>query len=108
MIEFLPPVDVGDVQLDDRAGKHLQRIQDGQGGEGEGGGVDDDSGALVDRLMDPADDLRLRVRLQELERVMVGGAPLNDEFGRAIGADAYCRDAATAVETAKELVRKAS
>jgi 5-methyltetrahydrofolate--homocysteine methyltransferase len=40
--------------------------------------------------------------------VMVGGAPLNDEFGRAIGADAYCRDAATAVETARELVRKAS
>jgi len=40
--------------------------------------------------------------------VMVGGAPLNDEFGRAIGADAYCRDAATAVETAKELVRRAS
>jgi 5-methyltetrahydrofolate--homocysteine methyltransferase len=40
--------------------------------------------------------------------VMVGGAPLNDEFGRAIGADAYCRDAATAVETAKELVRRVS
>jgi 5-methyltetrahydrofolate--homocysteine methyltransferase len=40
--------------------------------------------------------------------VMVGGAPLNDEFGRAIGADAYCRDAATAVEKAKELVRRAS
>ncbi len=40
--------------------------------------------------------------------VMVGGAPLNDEFGRAIGADAYCRDAATAVETAKELLRRAS
>jgi 5-methyltetrahydrofolate--homocysteine methyltransferase len=35
---------------------------------------------------------------------MVGGAPLNDEFGQAIGADAYCRDAATAVETAKRLV----
>jgi len=40
--------------------------------------------------------------------VMVGGAPLNEEFGNAIGADAYCRDAATAVETAKELIRKAS
>jgi len=40
--------------------------------------------------------------------VMVGGAPLNEEFGTAIGADAYCRDAATAVETAKELIRKAS
>jgi 5-methyltetrahydrofolate--homocysteine methyltransferase len=36
--------------------------------------------------------------------VMVGGAPLNDEFGTAIGADAYCRDAATAVEVAKKLV----
>ena len=38
--------------------------------------------------------------------VMVGGAPLNEEFGRAIGADAYCRDAAVAAETAKTLVEK--
>ena len=36
--------------------------------------------------------------------VLVGGAPLNEEFGQAIGADAYCRDAAVAVETAKTLV----
>ena len=36
--------------------------------------------------------------------VLVGGAPLNEEFGEAIGADAYCRDAATAVEIAKQLV----
>ena len=35
---------------------------------------------------------------------MVGGAPLNEEFGEAIGADAYCRDAAVAVETAKRLI----
>ena len=40
--------------------------------------------------------------------VLVGGAPLNEEFGSAIGADAYCRDAATAVETAKEMVGRAS
>ena len=40
--------------------------------------------------------------------VLVGGAPLNEEFGQAIGADAYCRDAATAVEVAKELVAAAS
>jgi methanogenic corrinoid protein MtbC1 len=40
--------------------------------------------------------------------VLVGGAPLNEEFGEAVGADAYCRDAATAVETAKELVAAAS
>ncbi len=38
--------------------------------------------------------------------VMVGGAPLNEEFGKAIGADAYCRDAAVAVETAKELMKR--
>ena len=33
--------------------------------------------------------------------VLVGGAPLNEEFGKAVGADAYCRDAAVAVETAR-------
>lgn len=38
--------------------------------------------------------------------VLVGGAPLNEEFGTAIGADAYCRDAATAVEVAKDLVQQ--
>jgi len=38
--------------------------------------------------------------------VLVGGAPLNEEFGKAIGADAYCRDAAVAVETAKEWVAR--
>ena len=38
--------------------------------------------------------------------VLVGGAPLNQEFGDAIGADAYCRDAAVAAETATALVQK--
>ena len=38
--------------------------------------------------------------------VLVGGAPLNEEFGQAIGADGYCRDAATAVEMAKQLVQE--
>jgi len=38
--------------------------------------------------------------------VLCGGAPLNEEFGKAIGADAYCRDAAVAVETAKEFMLK--
>ena len=38
--------------------------------------------------------------------VLVGGAPLNEEFGKAVGADAYCRDAATAVDTAAELMKK--
>ncbi len=38
--------------------------------------------------------------------VLVGGAPLNEEFGEAIGADAYCRDASVAVETAKEMIKE--
>jgi 5-methyltetrahydrofolate--homocysteine methyltransferase len=38
--------------------------------------------------------------------VLVGGAPLNEAFAQAIGADAYCRDAAVAVETAKEMVAR--
>jgi methylmalonyl-CoA mutase cobalamin-binding domain/chain len=38
--------------------------------------------------------------------VLVGGAPLNEEFATAIGADAYCRDAAVAVDTAKALMAR--
>ncbi|NBR89275.1 MAG: cobalamin-binding protein [Rhodobacteraceae bacterium] len=44
--------------------------------------------------------------LREEYIVLVGGAPLNEEFGKAIGADAYCRDAAVAVETAKTFVAR--
>ena len=36
--------------------------------------------------------------------VLVGGAPLNAAFAEEIEADAYCRDAAIAVQTAKKLV----
>jgi methylmalonyl-CoA mutase cobalamin-binding domain/chain len=38
--------------------------------------------------------------------VLVGGAPLNEEFAMAVGADAYCRDAAIAVETAKDFMKR--
>src|ERR1700690_3257433 len=38
--------------------------------------------------------------------VLVGGAPLNEAFADAIGADAYCRDAAVAVETAKSFMSR--
>ena len=38
--------------------------------------------------------------------VMVGGAPLNEEFAEAIGADAYCRDAAVTVDMAKDLIAR--
>ena len=38
--------------------------------------------------------------------VLVGGAPLNEAFADSVGADAYCRDAAVAVETAKTWMSK--
>ena len=49
------------------------------------------------------DELKER-GLRDKYIIMVGGAPLNDEFAEAIGADAYCMDAGSAVETMKELV----
>jgi 5-methyltetrahydrofolate--homocysteine methyltransferase len=51
---------------------------------------------VIDRLK--AEGIRQKVI------VLVGGAPLNDAFAEAIEADAYCRDAAVAVETAKKLL----
>ncbi len=37
--------------------------------------------------------------------VIVGGAPLNENFADEIGADAYCRDATVAVETAVDFMK---
>ncbi|WP_114965241.1 corrinoid protein [Alkalilacustris brevis] len=51
-------------------------------------------------------DTMVEKGLREDYIVLVGGAPLNEEFGRAIGADAYCRDAAVAVETAKDFIAR--
>jgi len=44
--------------------------------------------------------------MREEHIVLVGGAPLNEEFAMAIGADAYCRDAAVAVETAQSFMKR--
>jgi|TARA_Y100000294_G_scaffold79587_2_gene74805 methanogenic corrinoid protein MtbC1 len=49
-------------------------------------------------------DTLIEKSLREEYTIIVGGAPLNEEFSEAIGADAYCRDAAVAAETAERLV----
>jgi 5-methyltetrahydrofolate--homocysteine methyltransferase len=51
-------------------------------------------------------DTMVQMGIRDDYIVLVGGAPLNEEFGRAIGADAYCRDAAVAVETAKTFIAR--
>ena len=50
-------------------------------------------------------DTLIEQGLREDYLVIVGGAPLNQEFGEAVGADAYCRDAAVAAETATDLIK---
>ncbi len=49
-------------------------------------------------------DTLIARNLRDQYIVLVGGAPLNEEFGKAVGADAYCRDAAVAAQTAEALV----
>jgi len=88
-------------------------------------GINNDAQAYLDALEEHQPDILgmsalltttmpyMKVVIDELERrglrdryiVLVGGAPLNEEFGRAVGADAYCRDAAVTAETAQTLVR---
>ena len=58
------------------------------------------------RYMKVVIDTMVEQGIREDYIVLVGGAPLNEEFGKAVGADAYCRDAAVAVETAKEFMAR--
>ena len=51
-------------------------------------------------------DVMIEKGMRDDYTILVGGAPLNEEFGKAIGADAYCRDAAVAVETAKTFMNR--
>ncbi len=45
--------------------------------------------------------------LREKVKVLVGGAPVTASFAKSVGADAYAPDAATAVDTARNLFRQA-
>jgi 5-methyltetrahydrofolate--homocysteine methyltransferase len=63
--------------------------------------------ALLTTTMPYMDVVIKTLKEQELRHkliVLVGGAPLNAAFAEEIEADAYCRDAAVAVETAKKLM----
>ncbi|MEM2904319.1 MAG: corrinoid protein [Candidatus Bathyarchaeia archaeon] len=47
-----------------------------------------------------------RAGLRKQVKVIVGGAPLTDEYAKAIGADAYARDAVAGVEICRAWVKK--
>jgi 5-methyltetrahydrofolate--homocysteine methyltransferase len=43
--------------------------------------------------------------LRDKVKIMVGGAPVTQDFANSIGADAYAKDAASAVDKARELIK---
>jgi methanogenic corrinoid protein MtbC1 len=51
-------------------------------------------------------DTLVQKGIREEVIVLVGGAPLNEDFANQVGADAYCRDAAVTVETARSLIEQ--
>jgi 5-methyltetrahydrofolate--homocysteine methyltransferase len=55
---------------------------------------------VMKRVVELARERRLPART----RIIVGGAPLNAEYAREIGADAYCFDGVSAVECVKKFL----
>jgi hypothetical protein len=71
------------MKLDDRAGGHLECVEDGDRCERPAGGIDDDGGALVDRLVNPFDHAFFAVGLAELDRPVCGRLPAHRlDFGQ--------------------------
>ena len=54
----------------------------------------------------PINNLNWKKNIRDQYIIMVGGAPLNEEFGTAVGADVYCRDAADAADQATRLMNE--
>jgi 5-methyltetrahydrofolate--homocysteine methyltransferase len=51
-------------------------------------------------------DLLKKRRLEGRIKVIIGGAPVSEEFAQRIGADAYGYDSTNAVESVKKLIKK--
>ena len=50
-------------------------------------------------------DLAKDVGIRDKVKILIGGAPLNEDFCKEIGADLYTPDASTAAETAVNFCR---
>ena len=125
-VESVGKVVIGTVKGDIHdIGKNLVGMMlEGAGFEVVDIGINNDAGAYLEALEEHQPDILgmsalltttmpyMKVVIDELvERglrdryiVMVGGAPVNEEFKDAVGADAYSRDAAVAAQMAQELV----
>jgi 5-methyltetrahydrofolate--homocysteine methyltransferase len=49
-------------------------------------------------------DALKEARVRERVKIMIGGAPVTEEYARRIGADGYASDASRAVDLAKALM----
>jgi len=56
--------------------------------------------------MEETIDLLKRKELREKAKVLVGGAPVNDQFAKSIGADGYAPEAGSAVEWVKKAIAR--
>src|SRR5271168_1810248 len=65
-------MNVRDVQLNNRPRKHLQGVKQRERGERVGGRIDNDAATLVDRFVDPLDQLGLAVCLSKLDGLLLG------------------------------------
>jgi 5-methyltetrahydrofolate--homocysteine methyltransferase len=92
--------DVIDLGVDQSAENFVAAIQK------EGGQVVAMSALLTTTMTEMAGVIEAlqKALLRDRVKVMVGGAPLSQEFADSIGADGYAPDAATAVEKLRELL----
>ena len=89
MSEKLPLVHIGDVHFDDRSREGVQRIEDGDGRVGEGGGIDDDPGRALAGGVDEVDELIFPIALMELDRkpeLLADAATVRLDVGQRLAA----------------------
>src|ERR1700685_1128863 len=89
MPEGLALVDIGNVHFDDRPGEGVERVEDGDRGVGEGGGIDDDAGGALAGGVNEVDDLVFAVALMELDRkpeLLADAAAVRLDLGERLAA----------------------
>ncbi len=58
------------------------------------------------KMMRETIDVVLKEGYRDQVKIMVGGAPVNQDFANSIGADGYAPDAGSAVRMAKSLLAR--
>src|SRR5277367_2056664 len=89
MPESLALVHIGDMHLDDRPRERVKRVEDGDRGVGEGGGIDDDAGGALAGGVNEVDDLVFAIALMELDlkpELLADAAAVRLDVGQRLAA----------------------